>query len=168
MQDSLYFSANSNDYSSTILVADDDIIDSPTILVADDDDIIARLLYDYFQAQGYHVHIASNGVEALQCADSQHPDLVLMDVWMPEMDGLEAIRRIRTDHQFDGLPIITLTALAMPGDRERCMAAGATAYITKPVSLKTLSQMISQLLPHHSSYHGGALRNGRTYDAGNA
>lgn len=65
---------------------------------------------------------------------------------MPEMDGLEAIRRLRTTPKFDSVPIIALTALAMPGDRERCLAAGANEYMSKPVRLKMLVKMIRELL----------------------
>ena len=70
------------------------------------------------------------------------PDLVLMDIQMPEMDGLQAIKRLRADETTAVLPIIALTALAMPGDRERCLAAGADAYLSKPLSLKALLAVI--------------------------
>jgi CheY-like chemotaxis protein len=69
-----------------------------------------------------------------------------MDIQMPNLDGLEATRRLRADPQFRTVPIIALTALAMPGDRERCLAAGATDYITKPVSLKKLTRIIDKYL----------------------
>jgi CheY-like chemotaxis protein len=69
-----------------------------------------------------------------------------MDIHLPGMDGLEATRRLRADLDFRTLPIIALTALAMPGDREHCLAAGATDYVTKPVSLKKLAAMIDQYL----------------------
>jgi CheY-like chemotaxis protein len=69
-----------------------------------------------------------------------------MDIQMPALDGLEAIRRLRVDPRFDSTPIIALTALAMPGDRERCLEAGASEYMSKPVSLKMLIKTISDLL----------------------
>jgi len=97
---------------------------------------------DYLIAKGYQVVIAANGVEALACAHKVRPDLILMDIQMPEMDGLEAMRRLRADPQLRPIPVIVLTALAMPGDRERCLTAGANDYLTKPVSLKQLAQSV--------------------------
>jgi CheY-like chemotaxis protein len=87
-------------------------------------------------------------VEAIQMAGSSNPDIILMDIHMPAMDGLEAMRRLRAEPRFAFTPIIALTALAMPGDRERCIEAGANEYLSKPVSLKTLRQMIENLLQH--------------------
>ena len=71
---------------------------------------------------------------------------MLMDIHLPGVDGLEATRRLREDAEFRTLPIIALTALAMPGDRERCLAAGATDYLTKPISLKKLAALIEEYL----------------------
>lgn len=75
-------------------------------------------------------------------AKEQKPDVILMDIQMPVMDGLEAIRRLRMDPRFLSTPIIALTALAMPGDRERCLEVGANDYISKPASLKLLLRSI--------------------------
>ncbi|NTV64581.1 MAG: response regulator, partial [Oscillochloris sp.] len=74
------------------------------------------------------------------------PQLILMDIQMPRLDGLEAIRRLRALPAHAVTPIIALTALAMPGDKERCLEAGATAYLTKPVRMRGLAEMIEQLL----------------------
>ena len=79
-----------------------------------------------------------------------HPDLILMDIQMPEMDGLEAMRHLRADSKLSAIPIIVLTALAMPGDKARCMAAGANDYITKPVSLKSLVKAIESQFNHQT------------------
>jgi CheY-like chemotaxis protein len=87
-----------------------------------------------------------DALTGMDLAKRIRPDLILMDVQLPGMDGLEAIRRLRADPDFRTLPIIALTALAMPGDRERCLAAGATDYITKPVSLKKLAARIEDYL----------------------
>jgi PAS domain S-box-containing protein len=116
----------------------------PLILLAEDNESNISTMIDYLQVHGFRVSLARNGVEAIQMAKQQKPDLILMDIQMPEMDGLEATRRIHTDPDLRSIPIIALTALAMPGDRERCLAAGAIDYLTKPVSLKKLVNLITQ------------------------
>lgn len=119
---------------------------SPLILLAEDNEANISTMMDYLQVQGYQVSLARNGVEAVKIAKQQKPDLILMDIQMPEMDGLEATQRIRSDANLATIPIIALTALAMPGDRERCIAAGAVEYLTKPVGLKKLISIISEHL----------------------
>ncbi|WP_129670841.1 PAS domain S-box protein [Candidatus Chloroploca sp. Khr17] len=118
------------------------------ILMAEDNEVNIVALGDYLQDKGYRLSVARNGREALDLAAETPPDLVLMDIQMPELDGLEAIRQLRADPTFTLTPIIALTALAMPGDRERCMEAGASEYLTKPVSLRGLVETIERLLDH--------------------
>ncbi len=119
---------------------------SPLVLLAEDNEANISTMMDYLQIQGYQVSVARNGVEAVQQAKQHKPDLILMDIQMPEMDGLEATYRIRCEADVAAIPIIAITALAMPGDRERCLAAGAVDYLTKPVSLKQLVNIIEQHL----------------------
>jgi PAS domain S-box-containing protein len=121
--------------------------DSPLILLADDNNETIEMLSDYLQQHGYRVLVARNGLEAVRCVLEQSPVLVLMDVQMPEMDGLEAIRSIRSNTTYATLPIIALTALAMPGDREHCIEVGANDYLSKPVSLKHLLRLIEEHRP---------------------
>ena len=83
---------------------------------------------------------------AIDLAQQTHPDLILMDIQMPEMDGLEAIQRIRQIPELADTPIIALTALAMAGDRDRCIEVGANDYLSKPVSLKQLVKKINDYL----------------------
>lgn len=116
----------------------------PLILLAEDNESNISTMIDYLQVHGFRVSLARNGVEAIQMAKQQKPDLILMDIQMPEMDGLEATRLINADADLRSIPIIALTALAMPGDRERCLAAGAIDYLTKPVGLKKLVNLITQ------------------------
>jgi CheY-like chemotaxis protein len=118
----------------------------PKILLADDNDANITTLSGYLEARGYQVVVARNGTEALSRAKEDEPELILMDIQMPTMDGLEATRRIRADAELKAIPIIALTALAMPHDRERCLDAGANEYLSKPVSLKKLVEMIEALL----------------------
>ena len=121
---------------------------SATVLLADDNESSIAVARDYLTAHGYQVIVARDGTEAVQQAREQRPDLILMDIQMPEMDGLEAIRQIRSDdaQSVATVPIIALTALAMPGDPERCTEAGANAYLSKPASLRELVRLIEDQL----------------------
>ncbi|QHG19516.1 response regulator [Nostoc sp. ATCC 53789] len=118
----------------------------PLILLAEDNQTNIDTMSDYLESRGYHLILANNGQQAIDLVKVQRPDLIVMDIQMPEMDGLEAMRRIRDDRQFVDIPIIALTALAMPSDRETCLAAGANEYLTKPVKLKQLALTIQQVL----------------------
>ncbi|WP_024545573.1 response regulator [Picosynechococcus sp. NKBG15041c] len=117
-----------------------------TILLVEDNLSNITTIVDYLQAKGYAVLVAMNGREGVAMARQQQPDLILMDIQMPEMDGLEAIARIRQDPAIATTPIIALTALAMKGDRERCLQAGADEYVSKPVRLKALLQLMQGFL----------------------
>lgn len=126
-----------------------------TILLAEDNDMNIRTVAPYLQYSGYRVEIARNGLEALSAAQLNPPDLVLMDVQMPQMDGLTATRQMREDPRLAKIPVIALTALAMPGDRERCIEAGATDYVSKPVRLK---QLVSLIRSHLKLRRSSALK----------
>jgi len=121
-------------------------VNEPLILMAEDNEDNITTVLDYLEAQGYRVIIARNGEEAIERAKEDKPHIILMDIQMPELDGLEATRRLRADSAFAGIPIIALTALAMPGDREKCLDAGATEYLSKPVSLRNLVKTIEACL----------------------
>ncbi|NTW03013.1 MAG: response regulator, partial [Oscillochloris sp.] len=123
------------------------IANNRRILLAEDNDVNIMAVCEYLQAKGYQVTVAHNGIEAIERASESPPDLILMDIQMPEMDGLEATRRMRAMPHCATIPIIALTALAMPGDRERCLAAGANEYITKPIRLTDLLGMIRRFCP---------------------
>lgn len=118
----------------------------PPILLAEDNEANIRIMADYLADKNYHVIIARNGLEAIDRARETLPALILMDIQMPKMDGLEATRRLRADPQLAQTPIIALTALAMSGDRERCLAAGANEYMSKPISLKNLVRLMETYL----------------------
>jgi len=119
---------------------------NPLILLAEDNQANIATLSSFLQAMGYQFVIAQNGIEAIDQAREQKPDLILMDIQMPEMDGLEATRRLRNETDLAKIPIIALTALAMPGDRERCLAAGVDEYLSKPVSFAKLTKTIEMQL----------------------
>jgi CheY-like chemotaxis protein len=118
----------------------------PLILLAEDNETSISLFRDYLVARGYRVTVARNGLEAVERAEEERPAVVLMDVQMPGMDGLAATRRLRAHASLATVPVIALTALAMPGDRERCLEAGANDYLSKPISMKQLVQAIETQL----------------------
>lgn len=118
----------------------------PLILLAEDNEIGVEAMQDYLLAHRYRVIVARSGAEAITRTKEDRPDLILMDIQMPDMDGLEATAKIRADQRFAQVPIIALTALAMPGDRDRCLQAGANEYLSKPVSMKHLVGMIESHL----------------------
>ncbi len=119
---------------------------APVILLAEDNEANINLFADYLSLKGYRLVIAHNGRKAIDLALQTHPDVILMDIQMPEMDGLEAIQRIRQMPELADTPIIALTALAMAGDRDRCIEIGANDYLSKPVSLKQLVKKINGYL----------------------
>jgi signal transduction histidine kinase/CheY-like chemotaxis protein len=112
------------------------------ILLVEDTMEVTMMLKDYLETAGFNVSIAQDGIEGIEQAKRIHPDLILMDVQMPRMDGIETTKRLRDDPKFKYVPIIALTAQAMPSDRERCIEAGMNEYITKPVNLRALVKII--------------------------
>lgn len=123
---------------------------NPVILLAEDNLPNVLTIGEYLEVHGFELVIAHNGVEALAKAEERGPDLILMDIQMPVKSGLDAMSQLRADPRFASIPIIALTALAMPGDRERCLQAGANEYMSKPVSLKSLLQMITRFLENRN------------------
>lgn len=116
---------------------------APLLLLVDDHLVNINLVADYLLSRGYRVAVAYSGAQAVAAAQELQPALILMDIQMPGMDGLEAMRRIRATPALATTPIIALTALAMIGDRERCLAAGADDYLSKPVVLRELLARIA-------------------------
>jgi CheY-like chemotaxis protein len=124
---------------------------NPIILIVEDTEAVTMLISDYLRQHGYQVIAARDGFEGIARSAETRPDLILMDVMMPELDGLETTRRIRNKPELATVPIIALTALAMAGDRERCIAAGMNDYLSKPVKLKELLDTIE----HHLAIPSG-------------
>ncbi len=122
------------------------IAPSPLVLLVEDNEEIIDTIVCYLEAKGYRMLIAQNGLEAIALTKSHHPHLILMDMQLPVMDGLEVTKQIRLDPKSVDIPIIILTDLLMNDDRERCLEAGANEYMAKPVKLKALSQTIQNLL----------------------
>jgi len=116
------------------------------VLVADDKPTGRELVRTVLENSGYEVFEASDGPEAVDQAQQLQPDLIILDIHMPGLDGFGVIEKLRRLEQFAATPIIALTASAMMGDRERAIAAGFTGYITKPIALSALRAEVARLL----------------------
>ena len=112
------------------------------VLVVDDNEMNRDMLSRRVERQGHTVRLAKDGLEALAILRTEPIDLVLLDIMMPDMDGYELTRRIREQPRFHKLPILALTAKAMKGDREKCIAAGASDYLSKPINTDRLLSML--------------------------
>jgi len=116
------------------------------ILIAEDRPSSRELIRTVLEGCGYAVAEASDGRQAVEVARRENPDLLIVDLQMPALDGLGVLAELRRDERFATVPIVALTASAMHGDRERALEAGFTEYITKPVNLRFLREEISRLL----------------------
>jgi CheY-like chemotaxis protein len=116
------------------------------ILVADDKDTGRELVRTVLENTGFQVYEAADGAEALEQARRIQPDLIILDLHMPNLDGFGVIQELRRDPLFAKTPVMALTASAMMGDRERAMAAGFTGYLSKPIRLSVLKAEVERLL----------------------
>jgi two-component system, cell cycle response regulator DivK len=114
------------------------------ILVVEDNEKNMKLFRDVLQAKGYRTLEATTGVRAVELATAHRPDLVLMDIQLPDIDGVEALGRLRADRGTASIPVLALTAQAMAGDRERFLAAGFDGYVSKPVNVVGLIGTVQQ------------------------
>ena len=117
-----------------------------TILVADDDPVGRELIREILESQGYRVIEAGDGSVALSSIQAAQPDLVLLDIQMPVLDGFGVIQALRRERQFQRLPVFALTAFAMRGDSEKALAAGFDGYISKPINVSAFRELIRQAL----------------------
>ena len=117
-----------------------------TVLVADDRATSRELVRTVLENTGYSVIEASDGLEALRNARQSKPDLIILDLHMPGLDGFGVIQELRRDKEFAATPVMALTASAMQGDRERALSAGFTSYIAKPIRLSLLRTEVERLL----------------------
>jgi DNA-binding response OmpR family regulator len=118
----------------------------PLVLVADDDRDIVRLLTTALGRAGYEVVTAADGAEALALAEERRPSLLVLDVAMPELDGLEVLRRVRADPANENLPVILLSARAQESDVARGYETGASKYVSKPFSPRELVAVVDELV----------------------
>lgn len=118
----------------------------PKVLLVEDNELNRDMLSRRLQRKGYDVVMAEDGGKGLELAAGESPDLILMDMSLPVVDGWEATRRLKADPATRGIPVIGLTAHAMAGDREKCLDAGCDDYDTKPVELPRLLEKMETLL----------------------
>ncbi len=124
---------------------------SKKILIVDDDLDLCHILQAHFEMLGYVSVLAVNGKEAVDLATTQLPDLILMDIMLPVMDGLQATRLIRENPKTQSIPILAVTAKTTLKDKEDCIQSGCDDYIEKPFSVKVLTSMIEKLLGQNSN-----------------
>lgn len=117
-----------------------------TILVVDDYPVVQRLLRYTLEREGHAILVASDGYQALELLAENTFDLIIMDVAMPDMDGLELLQRVRSDKTFQDLPIVMLTASGQDEDRVEARASGADAFLSKPASSRELLETVNGLL----------------------
>ncbi|MCH7570286.1 MAG: response regulator [Deltaproteobacteria bacterium] len=120
------------------------------ILLVEDNPATMEVMHQELEVLGYDVAIARDGAEAVEMAGSELPDLIIMDMLMPKMDGSEATSRIRKNPKTQAIPILAATAKALPEDRDICLASGCDDYIAKPFSYRELHAAIEKLLKRQS------------------
>ncbi len=116
------------------------------ILLVEDNPVNRRLAEFLLRSQGYQVRVATNAQEAFDDIKAERPDLILMDVQLPGMDGLEATRKLKEEPATRDIPVVAVTSYAMKGDREKALAAGCAAYITKPIDKDTFVREVATVL----------------------
>ena len=117
-----------------------------TILIVEDNELNMKLFHDLLDAYGYQTVQTRNGMEALELARTHHPDLVLMDIQLPEVSGLEVTKWLKDDDELRDIPVIAITAFAMKGDEERIREGGCEAYISKPISVSMFLDTVRQFI----------------------
>ena len=117
-----------------------------TVLIVEDNELNMKLFHDLLDAHGYETLRTREGLKALELAKEHKPDLILMDIQLPEVSGLEVTRWIKEDESLKEIPIIAVTAFAMKGDEERIRAGGCEAYISKPITVRTFLDTVREYI----------------------
>jgi two-component system, cell cycle response regulator DivK len=118
-----------------------------TVLIVEDNDLNMKLFNDLLEAHGYSTLQTKDGVEALRLARQHRPDLILMDIQLPEISGLEVTKWLKEDDSLRAIPVIAVTAFAMKGDEEKIRDGGCEAYIAKPISVASFLRTVERFLP---------------------
>lgn len=116
------------------------------VLIVEDNEMNIKLFSDLLEAHGYRTMQTKNGIEALKMARQHRPDLILMDIQLPEISGLEVTRWLKQDRDLQNIPVIAVTAFAMRGDEERIRAGGCQGYLPKPISVEKLVSTVREFL----------------------
>ena len=117
------------------------------VLIVEDNELNMKLFNDLLEAHGYLTLQTKDGVEALRMARQHRPDLILMDIQLPEVSGLEVTKWLKEDDELKSIPVIAVTAFAMKGDEEKIREGGCEAYIAKPISVASFMRTVEQFLP---------------------
>ncbi|MBT5263614.1 MAG: response regulator [Rhodospirillaceae bacterium] len=117
-----------------------------TVLIVEDNELNMKLFHDLLEAHGYNILETRDGMDALKIAREQHPDLILMDIQLPEVSGLEVTKWIKEDDNLKSIPVIAVTAFAMKGDEEKIREGGCEAYIAKPISVSHFLETVQKFL----------------------
>ena len=117
-----------------------------TVLVVEDNDLNMKLFHDLLEAHGYNIIQTKDGMDALRLARQHRPDLILMDIQLPEVSGLEVTKWIKEDDSLKTIPVVAVTAFAMKGDEEKIREGGCEAYIAKPISVTNFLQTVERFL----------------------
>ena len=117
-----------------------------TVLIVEDNELNMKLFNDLLTAHGYDTLQANNGMEALALARRNHPDLILMDIQLPQVSGLEVTRWIKDDPELRAIPVVAVTAFAMKGDEERIREGGCEAYLSKPISVGKFIETVRRFI----------------------
>lgn len=117
-----------------------------TVLIVEDNELNMKLFHDLLEAHGYNIIGTRDGMEALRIARDRRPDLILMDIQLPEVSGLEVTKWIKEDDRLKSIPVIAVTAFAMKGDEEKIREGGCEAYIAKPISVSHFLETVKKFL----------------------
>jgi two-component system cell cycle response regulator DivK len=117
-----------------------------TVLIVEDNELNMKLFHDLLDAHGYNILQTKDGMEALDIAREHHPDLILMDIQLPEVSGLEVTKWLKDDGELKAIPVVAVTAFAMKGDEERIREGGCEAYLSKPISVGKFIETVRHFL----------------------
>src|SRR6202171_1261893 len=128
-----------------------------TVLIVEDNELNMKLFHDLLQANGFNTIETRNGIEALDLARKHKPDLILMDLQLPEVSGLEVTKWIKEDDDLKSIPVVAITAFAMKGDEERIRSGGCEAYISKPISVNGFLETVHRVVGDPRAYPGSCV-----------
>lgn len=142
--DGMEYSGGISDYKATDSTAVGPM--TKTVLIVEDNELNMKLFHDLLDAHGYATLQTRDGMQALSMAREHHPDLILMDIQLPEVSGLEVTKWLKDDDKLRDIPVIAVTAFAMKGDEERIREGGCEAYISKPISVASFLDTVRQYI----------------------